>query len=114
MPLRRLASTRLAVAGEEALAVLERQGGANPGRQVAVSARPGGRSTEVEFATMLASENVEGRLAHLDDLPPAPNEGEVSFRLLRHHASDVCHQRQNGADVITVTVDRVVEDGKGP
>ena len=36
--------------------MLERQGGADPGRQLAVSARPGGRSTEVEFATVLAGE----------------------------------------------------------
>ena len=79
-----------------------------------MSARPGDRSTEVEFATVVAGDNIEDRLAYLDDLPPVPDEEEISFRLLRHHASDVRHQRYHGADVITVTVDRVAEDGKGP
>ena len=105
---------RLTAAGVEALAVIEWPGGEDESRQLAVSARPRGSSFEVEFATVLADEHVEERLAYLDDLPPAPGEGEVSFRLLRHHASDVRHRRYHGADVIAVTVDRVAEDGNGP
>ncbi len=103
---------RLAAAGEEALWALLLRG--DPGRELAVTARPGGRSTEVEFATVLAGEHVEERLAYLDDQPPAPDEEDVSFRPLRHYASSVRHQRYHGADVITVTVDRVAEDGNGP
>ncbi|MCY4392688.1 MAG: hypothetical protein OXE43_11650, partial [Chloroflexi bacterium] len=103
---------RLAAAGEEALWALVLRG--DPGRELAVTARPGGRSTEVEFATVLAGEHVEERLAYLDDQPPAPGADEVSLRLLRHHASSVRHQRYHSADVITVTVDRVAEGGNGP
>ena len=110
----RASERRLIAAGVEALAVIEWPGGEDESRQLAVSARPRGRSFEVEFATVLADEHVEDRLAYLDDLPPAPGEDEVSFRLLRHHASDVRHRRYHGADVITVTVDRVAEDGNGP
>ena len=110
----RASEQRLQAAGEETLAVIEWPGGEDESRQLAVSARPRGRSFEVEFATVLAGEHVEDRLAYLDDLPPVPDEGEVSFRLLRHHASSVRHHRYHGADVITVTVERVAEDANGP
>ena len=109
----RASEQRLQAAGEEALVVIEWPGG-DPGRQLAVSARPRGRSFEVEFATVVEGDNIEDRLAYLDDQPPVPDEDEVSFRLLRHHASSVRHQRYHGAHVITVTVDRVAEDGHGP
>ena len=110
----RASEQRLQAAGVEALAVIDWPGGEDESRQLAVSARPRGRSFEVEFATVLGGEHVEDRLAYLDDLPPVPDEEEVSFRLLRHHASSARHQRYHGADVITVTVDRVAEDGNGP
>ena len=103
---------RLAAAGEETVAVLEQQGG--PGRQLAVTARSEGPAAEVEFATVLRGENLEDRLAYLSELPIVPDEGEVSFRLLRHHASSVRHQQYHGADVIAVTVDRVTADGNDP
>ena len=110
----RASERRLIAAGVEALAVIEWPGGEDESRQLGVSALPRGRSFEVEFATVLADEHVEERLAYLDDLPPAPGEDDVSLRLLRHHASDVRHRRYHGADVITVTVDRVAEDANGP
>ena len=104
-------AARLSAAGEEALAILEQHGG--PGRQLAVGARAEDRSAEVEFATVLAGENIEDRLAYLGDLPPVPEEEEISFRLLRHHASAVRHQQYHGADVITVTVERGGDGGDG-
>ena len=108
----RASERRLQGAGVEALVVIEWPG--DESRLLAVSARPRGRSFEVEFATVPADEHVEERLAYLDDLPPALDEEDVSFRLLRHYASDVRHHRYHGADVITVTVDRVAEDEHGP
>ncbi|MCY4615302.1 MAG: hypothetical protein OXC71_02790 [Chloroflexi bacterium] len=45
---------------------------------MAWTARPGGRSTEVEFATVLAGEHVEDRLAQLDEQPPVLDEADVS------------------------------------
>ena len=110
----RASERRLIAAGVEALAVIESPGGEDESRQLAVSARSHGRSFEVEFASVLADEHVEERLAYLDELPPAPGEDDVSFRLVRHHASDVRHRRYHGADVITVTVDCVAEDTNGP
>ena len=36
--------------------------------------------------------------------PPVPDEREVSFRLLRHYASSVRHQKYHGIDIVTVEV----------
>ncbi len=61
----------------------------------------------MEFASALHCENVEDRLTYLSALPPVPDEGEVSYRLLRHYASEVRHQKYHGLDVVTVSVANV-------
>ena len=55
--------------------------------------------------TSLEGENVEDHLAYLNELPPVPDEREVSFRLLWHYASAVHHQKYHGLDIITVHVE---------
>ena len=101
------ATDRLASAGEETLAILLQEnddatdGGA---RRLTVAVRMEGRSVEMEFVTALAGENMEDRLAYLSELPPVPDEREVSFRLLWHYASSVRHQKYHGVDIITVSV----------
>lgn len=104
---------RLQAAGAEALWALAQRG--DPGRELAVSARPRRRSFEVEFAAVAGGGDAGERLAYLDDLPPAPGADEVSLRPLRRHASRVRHRRYRGADVITVTVavDGFAEDESG-
>ena len=99
---------RLASAGEETLETLlqEHDGmAAGASRRLAIVARMEGRSAEVEFVTALEGENVEDRLAYLSELPPVPDEREVSFRLLRHYSSSVRHQKYYGLDIVTVSVD---------
>ena len=64
-----------------------------------------GRSAEVDFVTAMEGENLEDRLAYLSELPPVPDEREVSFRLLRHYASSVRHQKYHGVDIVTVSVE---------
>ena len=99
---------RLASAGEETLSVLlqgNTDGAVGPGRRLAVTARLDGRSAELEFVTALEGENMEDRLAYLSELPPVPDEREVSFRLLLHYASKVRHQKYHGVDVVTVNVE---------
>ena len=97
---------RLASAGEEALAVLlqEHHGSDTPLR-LTVSVRPEDHGAEMEFVTSLEGDNVEDQLAYLSELPPVPDEREVSFRLLLHYASSVSHQKYHGVDIITVRVD---------
>ncbi len=59
---------------------------------------------DLEFASTLHGENVEDRLIYLSALPPVPDEGEVAYRLLRHYASEVRHQKYHGLDLVTVSV----------
>ena len=99
---------RLASAGEETLSILlqESDEAAESGRQLSVSARMNDRTAEMEFVTALEGANMEDQLAYLNDMPPAPDEREVSFRLLWHYAASVQHQKYHGVDIVTVTVDQ--------
>ena len=98
---------RLASAGEETLAILlQENNDATDGemRRLTVAVRMEGHSVEMEFVTALEGQNMEDRLAYLSELPPVPDEREVSFRLLWHYASSVRHQKYHGVDIITVSV----------
>ncbi|MDE2817692.1 MAG: purine/pyrimidine permease [Chloroflexota bacterium] len=99
---------RLTSAGEEMLAILlqETDGGeAETARRLTVNARLENGMAELEFVTSLEGENLEDHLAYLNELPPVPDEREVSFRLLWHYASSVQHQKYHGLDIITVQVE---------
>ena len=115
--LRRLASgmgwdgnstERLRAAGEEALSSLLQLGGnettADAPRLIVV-ARPGRGEVEMEFQAVFEEGNIEDQLAYLSDQAEAPEETEISFRLLRHYASSVRHRKYHGVDVVTVRVD---------
>ena len=99
---------RLASAGEETLSILlqESDESAEHGRQLSISARMNDRTAEMEFVTALEGANMEDQLAYLNEMPPAPDEREVSFRLLWHYAASVQHQKYHGVDIVTVTVDQ--------
>ena len=101
------ATERLAAAGEEAHAVLLQEAEVSDSgpRRMTVSARMNDLSAEMEFVTALEGDNMEDRMAYLSELPPAPDEHEVSYRLLWHYASSVRHQKYHGIDIITITVD---------
>ena len=96
---------RLASAGEETLAVLMQTSREDTPLSLTVTASVDGGSAEVEFVASLEGENVEDYMAHLTSLPPAPNEYEVSFRLLLFYASSVHNQKYHDVDIITVTVE---------
>ena len=85
------AADRLAAASEETLAILS-QYGAEDGaaaKRLRVSARLEGGSVELEFASALEGENLEDKLSYLSELPQAPDESEISYRLLRHYAHSI-------------------------
>ena len=99
---------RLTSAGEETLSILQQEEANAPedaSRRLAVTARMDGKAAEMEFVTVLDGENMEDRLSYLTELPPVPDEHEVSFRLLWHYAADVRHQKYHGVDIVTVTVE---------
>ena len=99
---------RLASAGEETLSILLQESGdaAEQGRQLSISTQMNDRTAEMEFVTALEGANMEDQLAYLNEMPPAPDEREVSFRLLWHYAASVQHQKYHGVDIVTVTVDQ--------
>ena len=101
------AKDRLASAGEETLSILLQANDEadDSGRRLNIAARVDDRSAELEFVTALEGENMEDRLSYLSELPPAPDERDVSFRLLWHYASSVRHQKYHGVDIVTVTVE---------
>ena len=61
---------------------------------------------ELEFSAIPGDENIEDRLAYLSEEPEIEDEREISFRLLRHYASSVRHQKYHNVDIVTVQVER--------
>ncbi len=101
---------RLVLVGEETLSnlVAEAEGDesdAGQARRLVIIARPEGHGAELEFISAAGGENLEDRLAYVGETPDIPDEREISFRLLRHYASSVRHQKYHGVDIVTVNVE---------
>ena len=104
---------RLRLAGEETLSSLLRPDGghaADSGTdgtpRLIITARPDRGAVEMEFVSTLEDEeNLEDRLAYLNEEDETADEREISFRLLRHYASSVRHRKYQGMDVVTVRVE---------
>ena len=102
---------RLVLVGEETLSNLmsEAEDGdelcGDQARRLIVIARPDGRGAELEFVSASGGENLEDRLAYLGETPDISDGREMSFRLLRHYASSVRHQKYHGVDIVTVNVE---------
>ena len=93
---------RVRIVGEEALSSLLTDDGT---RLLTVMARPTAGTLEMEFLSSLDDENLEDRLAFMGDQTETLEEHEISFRLLRHYASQVRHRKYYGLDIVTVRVD---------
>ena len=99
---------RLRSAGEETLSSLLQQSNGDAEREpprLVVTASPEGPAVELEFVAAVDEENLADRLAYLSDQDESPAEWDISFRLLRHYASSVRHQKYHGIDVVSVRVD---------
>ena len=99
-------SERLILVGEETLTgLMSEEVDVSVGeRYLRVSARPDSGDMEIEFVSAPSRENLEDQLSYVGDAPDIPEAREISFRLLRHFASRVRHQKYHGVDVVTVTV----------
>ena len=99
---------RLRAVGEETLLSLLQQqdeGGATADdRRLVILARPDAGTVELEFLAVLEEENLEDRVAFLNEQVETLDETEVSFRLLQHYASSVRHRKYHGMDIVTVRV----------
>ncbi len=101
------ATERLRSAGEETLSSLLQPDDAYPAGEaprLIIVARPEGGTVEMEFLAVFDEENLEDRLAYLDEETETFDERELSFRLLRHYASSVRHQKYHGLDIVTIQV----------
>ena len=100
---------RLILVGEETLTSLVQEDDtpseAGKLKRLVVFARADARETELEFISAPEGENLEDRLAYLGNAPEITDGREISFRLLRHYASSVRHQKYHGVDIVTVMVD---------
>jgi len=100
---------RLVLVGEETLSSM--LSGDDDGaldeepRRLVVTARTEGGGAELEFLSATEGENIEDRLAYMGETPEIQDGREMSFRLLRHYASSVQHQKYHGVDIVTVHVD---------
>ena len=104
------ATERLCAAGEETLSILLQQAedgtGGDSGRHLILTARlAADGASELEFLAAASGENLEDRLAYLSEQPEIVDEHEISFRLLRHYASSVRHQKYHDLDIVAVQVE---------
>ena len=102
---------RLVLVAEETLTSLLSEDGEYPEtveldrpRRLVVTSRTGMGGAELEFLSASEGENLEDRLSYLGETPDIPDSREISFRLLRHYASSVRHQKYHGMDIVTVSV----------
>ena len=98
---------RLRSAGEETLSSLlsqDEESEENDGKRLIVSARRADDAIEMEFVATTEGENLEDKLAYMNEQPEIQDEREISFRLLRHYASSVQHHKYHDTDIITVQV----------
>ena len=102
---------RLAAAAEETLLTLLRPGegegnDAAPRRRLLLTAYRDGDVAVLEFVVAPGEENLQDRMALLDERSAeVPAEREVSLRLLRHLASSIRHQQYHDTDIVTVRVE---------
>ena len=101
------ATDRLLLVGEETLNSLndaETEEGEGRRRRMMVKARLTGGEAELEFVSASEGENLEDQLTYLHEPSDVPDVRDISFRLLRHYASSVRHQKYHGVDVVSVQV----------
>ena len=100
-------TNRLRSAGEETLSCLlpqDEEPEEHAGKRLIVAARRADAAIEMEFVVTTEGENLEDKLAYMSEQPEIQDERELSFRLLRHYASSVHHNKYNDIDIITVQV----------
>ena len=96
-----------AVAEETLLTLLDVEGADDEldGRALRVTASKQDGRAVLEFVAAARGENIEDRMAVLDE-PTAdrPVERDISLRLLQHYATSVLHQQYHELEIVTVHV----------
>lgn len=98
---------RLNAVTEEALLTLLRddQDTTADERRLLVTAAQEGTGATLEFIAAAGTENIEDRMAVLDETETEDSiERDVSLRLLRHLATDAHHRQYHDMDILTLHV----------
>ncbi|MDE0661399.1 MAG: hypothetical protein OXI79_17325 [Gammaproteobacteria bacterium] len=101
-------ANRLRAAGEESLLCLLSSGTNEDetGARLIISIRSQDNVVEMDWLSVFEEQNIEDRLAYMSEEAEVHDDRELSFRLLRHHASSVHHRKYHGVDIVTVQVER--------
>ena len=101
-------ANRLRAAGEESLMCLLSSGTQEDeaDTRLIVSIRTRDNTVEMDLLSVFEEQNIEDRLAYMSEEAEVHDDRELSFRLLRHHASSVHHRKYHGVDIVTVQVER--------
>ncbi|MDE0422874.1 MAG: hypothetical protein OXK76_18560 [Gammaproteobacteria bacterium] len=102
-------ANRLRAAGEESLLCLLSSGTKDEeaGTRLIVSIRSQDNIVDLDLLCVFEEQNIEDRLAYMSEEAEVHDDRELSFRLLRHHASSVHHRKYHGVDIVTVQVERI-------
>ena len=101
-------ANRLRASGEESLLCLlsSETSDVEADTRLIIVVRSKDDVVEMDFLSVFEDQNIEDRLAYMSEEAEVHDDRELSFRLLRHHASTVHHRKYHGVDVVTVTVER--------
>ena len=101
-------TNRLRAAGEESLLCLLSSDVKDriDSTQLIIVVRYRDDTVEMDLLSVFEEQNIEDRLAYMSEEVEVHDDRELSFRLLRHHASSVHHRKYHGVDIVTVQVDR--------
>ena len=103
---------RLRLVGEEVILSLlreEKDGPCDQERRLVATVRPDSGSAELEIVVAsndAIEENIENRIAYLGQDQALEDEGQLSFRILRHYAASVHHRKYHGIDIISCRVNK--------
>ena len=110
-------SQRLDAVAEETLVTMleaEQAGGAPTDRALRVTASKQDGRAVLEFVAAARGENIEDRLAVLDEpTSDRPVERDVSLRLLQHYSTSVLHQQYHELEIVTVHVNPASDPAAG-
>lgn len=96
--------SNIELANEETLHILQKSRPDNAARRLRISVHKELNTIELEYVLALEMENIEDRLAMLQESPGEFNEDDYSLRILRHISAHVKHEKYFDVDFLSVKV----------
>ena len=96
--------SNIELANEETLHILQKSRPSDEGRRLSISVHKELNAIELEYVLALELDNIEDRLAMLQESPGEFNEDDYSLRILRHISAHVKHEKYFDVDFLSVKV----------